>query len=382
MQRYNTTPRAQRRLFTLLVMAILLFSSPACAADYVSIDRLYEEVQSGWHESYDVNGDVITIDLDDILIPEASALPFLSVSPAARVDDSLLSGYQVGSNAANALLYSTGELSSNRWWNGSKMNYGESASFYPHDIKLDMHADDNSLSLGDAIGMVAQEVTRLYGEDIASSMQLRYATVFSKAYYLEKHNSPVMSDRPVDQPDNIGFYAMTFDQAVHGVPIIGIGGGDYEYLKNDAYTFTAGVDSSVHAPDAFHLSACFVLENTIQHDDIPILSFEDIKAVLEGLIHEGKIRSITDMRLGYYLYCDPAQQDINWLVPMWVARGDMHYDPDVQPLRFVDENGQVEYETVSTVFEVEAQSGKIIDFLNMSPSRRHVPDILSWDDVN
>ncbi|NLO85782.1 MAG: hypothetical protein GX096_10210 [Clostridiales bacterium] len=87
------------------------------------------------------------------------------------------------------------------------------------------------------------------------------------------------------------------------------------------------------------------------------------------------------MRLGYYLYCDPAARDINWLVPMWIVRGDMHYDPDVQPLRFVDEKGQAQYEMPSTVFEVEAQSGKIIDFLNMSPTRRHVPSILSWDDL-
>ncbi|NLO85783.1 MAG: hypothetical protein GX096_10215 [Clostridiales bacterium] len=178
-----------------------------------------------------MNGDVIKVDIDHIAVPDVSALPILSVSPAPRVDDRLLSGYQVSGNAVNALLYSTGELSINKWWNGNKMNYGQSASFHPDHIELENHADDNGLSLGEAIDMVTDEVTRLYGESLASSMQLTAATVFSKAYHLEKNNSSAMSDDPVDQPDNIGFYAMTFDQGMHGIPIIGVGGGDYDYLK-------------------------------------------------------------------------------------------------------------------------------------------------------
>lgn len=117
-------------------------------------------------------------------------------------------------------------------------------------------------------------------------------------------------------------------------------------------------------------------------EDIPLLSFESVKAVFEAEIHAGRLRSIESLELGFIPFSDPQDAEHCYLLPAWVAQGGYTMDAQEDFSPQYDETGyMIDSGKHLNDVVVLAQTGELLDYTDSSPTRRIYRGYITWDDV-
>ena len=187
----------------------------------------------------------------------------------------------------------------------------------------------------------------------------------------------------IDHPDNMGSYTIRMNQSFYGIPILCIGGGEFNYIKGyEEANMSCRIAGLVFSDNKYHISANIVHEKEIKYKDVPLLPFSEIKKVLEKLIADGRVRGIERIRLGYALYHDPKDSSVNWAVPTWVCRAEFYDDEEQQPHvdKVLVDGEPTLIPRKGNVF-IQAQHGKFLDPLDGNKTRRNVLDMIPWEKV-
>lgn len=134
------------------------------------------------------------------------------------------------------------------------------------------------------------------------------------------------------------------------------------------------------SPVSYFMSVKLWQEESVLHEDIPLVPFEKGKAQVEKMIRDGLIRHIRRIQLGYVAYVEPDHNTKHWiLVPTWVV--DCDWFPDAK-----DDFWKEEFEDEANPYSrggahllyLNAQTGKLLDPMDTSRKRSDVPKILTW----
>ena len=109
-------------------------------------------------------------------------------------------------------------------------------------------------------------------------------------------------------------------------------------------------------------------------NDVPLLSFEEIKKSLESQINTGYICSIDTLKLGYYPYRDTKNRKIFWLFPAWYLTGTCTYTETIHDGSTVTVPGELEA-------VVQAQTGELYDLRIVDNPRSGASAIIAWKDL-
>ena len=173
-----------------------------------------------------------------------------------------------------------------------------------------------------------------------------------------------------------GFYMIFFVRLYHGIP----------FLSNPPYAVSLG-NAEPDMPneltygciaDAEHWNAAVSApqEIGIIAEDIPLLPFSQIEAILAERIAAGYIERLDEIRLGYRMYIDPENPGEAYiLAPVWAFAGSMRASTDVPFTR--EEVVFMPYKNMSS-FVIDAQTGRLSTFaFDADVDRRHAPQLLS-----
>ena len=124
---------------------------------------------------------------------------------------------------------------------------------------------------------------------------------------------------------------------------------------------------------------------SVEHEDIPLASLDDVLAGIEKEIMAGHIEDVYAIRLGYVMYSNPEMTDYAWAVPCWVV--DCSYIDDknretVERFRKMGDNSTDIWSAWEFAqIPMDAQSGETIIFDVPTEEILRVPEIATWDDV-
>ncbi len=380
-----------RRRAAALLLCAACFAAPAARAapQYVTLAALREEVRGGWHETYEAHGRTVAIDLD-ILVPEAEAAPVLKVERAPAPEDALLAAYDVIErypNGSSLLGVSKGDPGRGNLYKTVKGKVTEAPIRYfdAPDIDWNARAEDNPLDMRRAADIALDEIERLYGPEMRAGFEVKTIGAGGKAYYWEGCDGarPILK-RPVDAPGNIGTYYIDFRAVFRGIPVIFGGGGWFaDYIRGELPSdnpMACSASGDVATPEDYSLGIHAAREIEMRHADVPLAPFAEVKKALETQIQNGRVRTLERLELGYVQYYDPERADASWLVPCWVAFGEMYSDASGEPRLYADKEMSFAQKENGWLI-VRAQTGALQDSFDRSKTRRYVPETFGWEAV-
>ncbi len=287
------------------VMALLCMLSFIPSAQALTLPELRQQASLGWHQSYQVKGQDIIVDISP-LIPDASQLPVLEVSPMPPIPDALFrqevphwKNPGDGRNEPGSLVISA---------------QGESLSQTPaknHDFPKHMlslndldwhqaHAEDNPATLREADGFFQGKLKSLFG--LQAEAVLYRAEALDRPRPINPKTYTFTSDIP--QPGTTGSYRLIYRQRLRGVPVLYPQQSRVWYAAPDNYSSLA-----------FEL----LLESGLTQQDLSLCGLDQIYERLGGLIEKGRVQAISSLELGYVVFGSPQDQRV--AMPYWLARG-------------------------------------------------------------
>ena len=102
------------------------------------------------------------------------------------------------------------------------------------------------------------------------------------------------------------------------------------------------VYAAIYDQDSFSINSYCWKETAVLYDDVPLLSFDQVKPRLEELIMSGNIRYVYHVGLGYVQYCANENGDAPYtLAPAYVAWCEYCNDAESEPLASKDEGADI-----------------------------------------
>lgn len=185
-----------------------------------------------------------------------------------------------------------------------------------------------------------------------------------------------------------GFYSVNYYPLYHGIAYL-IGQCFWGEAKGESVGDLPSVPfngtyGSLRTTDQYTANVSAPKELGMDVEDIPLLPLDDILEVFKQRAKDGYIYSLSEIRLGYMAFIDPDKKGEEFvLMPVWAGRGITRsylsnpFFP--QPSDEAKEDAGF-HSSVNVV--VNAQTGEAYEFFyDTSPDRRHVPKIITWDDV-
>jgi hypothetical protein len=197
-------------------------------------------------------------------------------------------------------------------------------------------------------------------------------------YQAMKKNGQLVKGDPITK---MGSYILNAKQLLHGIPVIStlIGlenapGGSLTYLYANPryYRFTL-IGSS---------------ELGVHTKDVPLLSFEAIKRVLEMQIDEGKLRGVDEMEFGYLAFYQGKKDSRTWLMmPVWRITGGYTEDPKKDKVMpYHDErdiDGSLTVPMEYGDYYYSAQTGVLLSTVSLTGREDQLPvgEIVTWESL-
>ena len=364
------------RLFAVLLMLALcyLLIWPADSmAEYASVGDIREETKDGWHETYEAHGRTITVDIP-VNVPEVDFFPVLRVNKAPAVPKQQLDGYEPVLNdegyfvARKLPAYDVSPKHAEFAW------FKTLTVLSPEEVDWDRRLmEENELTARQALGIFQKALTRFFGKEWQESLHLE--SVWVRGCQYEYFRETKSFGEPLTK---LGSYEFYFVQKMKGIPVVVDTFGISPSRDGERHPPNIRSEADVFSEDYFTLYVSLVNIVDEPYPDVPLLSFQRVKAAYEKLILAGRLREVSSLKLGYMLYVDPVEEDIFWAVPVWVLDG-IVYNNAKEEAPPPPEPGM---DTRPTKREVLlAQHGTIVSGYNKSLSRYYVPDVLAWEDV-
>ena len=357
-----------KKLAFLLLVALLL-PLVACADSLMSITDLRAQVEASggrWTQTYTTSkGETISVDVP-IEVPNVETFPVVNATWMQRMPDQFRSEYG-GTNMQTVVPYSFANIE----------RYGHIVSFhnYEHivgdgDRKGNRHfsyvgenlihndralseiyAFNNGLSAEDAFVFMMQTVRECYE---------RYDMPFYEPYL----NYISLNDLLCDGISLRGTGELFFDcfETIQGVPILSTAGQGCNRMR-PYYRFY------ISSKDSYEFNCQPYVATEIVVEDVPLLSFSDIKPVYEDLITKGNLKDVYFLRLGYVSVYEGGknENEVFRLIPCWALTGEYYTSAkDEESWKKQEESGALDDTAImdrgsSKSILINAQTGKIID---------------------
>lgn len=157
-----------------------------------------------------------------------------------------------------------------------------------------------------------------------------------------------------------------FDQVLDGIPV----------LTSAAEAFNRYVDTKVEEQGSIHFGGIAILQdegmselytsaqfnnmlkvNSVLSENVPLCGFATVLASCEQLITEGRLRSVSSLRLGYVAWY--GKNGSYTLIPTWVLEGELFENATSEYQTRVTEATPTSLEFGALLFD--AQTGEFID---------------------
>lgn len=364
------------KTFALLALLFILFTNmgySAMAESQVSIADIRKEVMTGWHQTYEVNGSTILVDVD-IEVPNVEFVPAIYVTlPHANIEPKLRN-----MDASEIVIAADG------------FGYTMPApyhSIFPFDSDSDSQilfeennrAENSPLSQAEAAEFYINLTKEFESEFGPQDPEVRYLMTYSRKYKILSRGT--VNELDVRNPlSETGYYLVQMYQRFHGIP----------YLQSTPPIIVPSVGKQYTAPmgssggyiaseNDYSFSMYPAVETGILADDLPLASFSQAKQEFEKRIKAGYIREVHSVRFGYLAYYDPNDLGNSFiLLPIWELRGVIVDEPK-HPTPSVPAGMEEYYRTFSgMVALVNAQTGILIDPKDGKATSRYA-NAITWE---
>lgn len=354
--------------FSFSMMLILAIALPGTFAlgekNYVSIREIRETLPERWTGEYIVEkgaykqlkkGDTISVDVP-IVVPEVDAVPVVRITWEPPVDvEELDESLEISGNEFGAKVIGR--------------NFGKED--FPLPLWDGNITFDPSVPWEDAPAIAMEELKKWF------------------PFMRDKELTPYFQRSYGDSETN-GFQCVYFYTTYHGIPHLIRHGfrldakGEYNRDSGKPSAPSSAIGMRIKRPGVFWANIYTSKEVGVDVEDIPLLPFEEILKVLEQQVVAGHAYMLNEVRFGYMTFLDPNKKYEEFvLLPVWAAKGRTRSDTSIPfELRtdqaIVDRGGYDSFD----VIVVNAQTGQTYDFAHdIRPDRRHVPHIITWDEV-
>lgn len=355
------------RICLTLVVALLAFPPNALGAfsqDENSITSISKE-NLHWEAQYEnTRKETISVDVD-VLVPGVPALPVLKVTPYPRMGEGFQSLFRdpQGKNKDGWSSYVADEYVSafHNWKHGGKPYQTIPTA------ELDWskaYAPNNALTFGEAFQFMETTLKQLCAE-------------YGSGNY---HPMEIERVQITGDPggDDAGVYTVSAYQTIRGIPI----------LMNTSECFTNGSQKDSGVPkgyfwnmastDSYYFTMSLLEEEKVLFEDIPILSFEQIRPAIEAQIRESRIRNVYGVRLGYVVFMnEPGSREHFVLEPAWVVECE-YYDSAKRESPKINTGLPCFEQTTYRELIINAQSGEWMDPESNEPERCVAPPVIPW----
>ncbi len=361
-----------------MAASLCLFLLAAGSADadsrYQSITDIRQSTPQRWQETYETPWRTVAIDAA-IQVPDVEQFPVIRITLRDAAEEALLSGYQrIADNTSGNFSAVKGTME-HTIVNNEAIRQNE--AFWGGETPA-VQPENNPLTYAEALDIAEGECARLFGD---VQLSVEQTSILGRVYRFKT----VKGQREwLDPVTEKGYYFFVLHQGFRGI--------DYEaslecydalYLSNEDYMNNPYACFSLYDADSY---SCFITlrqELDTVADDVPILPFAQAKAAIEQEILAGHLRSVDTVKLCYAPYYDPGDPTLLWLLPVWYVKGAYTRSPGREFTPYTDSTGAIVDSGIpyrEVVFQ--AQLGTLMAYDDSRASRRKVPDILTWDDVN
>lgn len=411
-----------------LVLAMMLCSAGAVAQEYVSVAELYDQVQAmggWWKETFDTPNGEVTVDAP-IIVPDIEEIPVLTVSKVKPLTKELFDVIAQGERSAKpeGILEFKSDISGEmlkyflgyeedgktgydavEWswvyhgdWNCEQVN--PATYHYPWEI------DEETAYLRGSEQTIA-DVMKIWEEDIQFCYPNGEYAIKPKRIIIRGSN--LVDNQGTDKASKRnGYYLIYAEQYFNELPLFGAiastDGNNKFGVNHGSDTETNRIYEELHGYRTGSVDACAdgiiayspsddgirtLTElngiETIEHEDVPLISLDEVQRSIAEEIEKGHIRRIYSIRLGYLLYSNPDMTEYAWAIPRWVVDCDYVTDANkesVEEFHAMDDGWMNVWNSWEFVqMPVDAQNGELIIFTTGDAETFCVPDVLTWDDV-
>ena len=381
-----------KRLSSLVVLLCMICTSAIAESGYYSVDDLPAVTSPHWETRYEAHGRTIEVDVD-VTIPEVDRAPVITVRRMPPFAESVCSELEAWCAQAekddhvNRYSFRSNDYSTQMthalppaWGKSRDSEFVAGAMsqnlFDLYEFDIDQaYADNNELTVAEAVAIMKDQVAALFPEE---TLHLRTVYVDGQTFW-KKSGEPIRET---------GGYSLCLSQTFHGIPFMA--------SIHEAFTQFAVGDEDVWLKDrgimrgivfdenAWSLNCVFYQENSVLHEDIPLLPFDAVKCKIENLIQSGHVRWIDSVTLGYVQF-DTADPDEQLLIPCWVVWCEYHPAGATSERRGgINSSTNLMYDGNSDYYRpliINAQTGVLVDPENATEGRCMCPEIVLWEDV-
>lgn len=363
----------KKTIGTLLLSMLMGLSLPASAQGSFTISELREQAKAGWYKTYTAYGRVIEANLEAI-VPQTETAPvfkteFVQIT-APRGDKAYGRQYAILPDT-NMYAY---------WYSAEEPPEKTKVSpqaYYVWPRELDrVYPEGEALTLGEAIGIV---------KDTLESEQFQLDD-FSIDFPYEMTTVTDYDPKTLEQVVP-GTYRMWFYTLLEDIPVLAHDGQCY--ADKTRGWFRPTVDAAVCSEEMYNISVEMLQITERLAEDIPLCSYSDILKAIEAEIESGHIRKVYRLEFGYVLYDDPeytAGEEWSdghfYAVPAWMLSClYMHNRQKELPEYGTEDEGTERNSLEYSSIVINAQTGKMEDFMSVDKKRAHYKGFFTWDHV-
>ena len=371
-------------LIIIILTFILTLHSVHGEEQRYSITELNHMGQPQWKQTYQAHGRTIEVDCT-VNIPPVHSFPVLTVQPMPPVSEPLYSAlmqryakpkgtkldYEFRSNDYQTVIT---QADPGGWDEKVGEIPGKVTERWHSLLKYDMsgaYADNNPLTLQEAF-TIAQ--TRM--QEAFPDMDLQLMDVALHDRLRSKQTGNYLREK--------GSYFLYCTQKFHGIPFLApvtAGFVNFGSMPRMLYNLRQRgmVYAAIYDQESFSLCSYAWQETSVLYDNVPMLSFEQVKSKLEELIISGNIRYVYHVGLGYVQYCANENGDAPYtLIPAYVAWCEYCNDEKAEPLASKDEGADIFLGNPQNFqpIIINAQTGEVHDNQSEDYSLAIAPEII------
>jgi len=356
------------------LIAAMLLSGAALAQEYYTLPEVREQAAKGWHETYEAYGREITVDVE-ARVPDVEKVPverleFARMEPLVTEEESGLE--IVARPEENVFGYHT--RTTNEELSDELLQKNEGFIGYPDEWER-AYALGSTVTLTEAVDIVRKSLAVMHLDADNWDLERPYEmATFS------------FKDRKTEEVAAPGEYMLYFHQKVNGIPLLNHAGATFQ-LKTRGNA-TIHLSAIVTDQDRYSISPTMLKSVGSVAEDVPLCSFEKVKEAFEKEIEEGHIRKVYDLSFGYLFYEDPEYvssdtwTDHFYALPVWQL--DCLYMSNREkelPEYGLDETGDERASLEYASLTVDAQTGKLRNFMDRDDKRALYKGFVPWDDA-
>ena len=369
-----------RKLMTIIftIICVLISSNGLAENTYISAAELPSEVADGWHEVYTVNGNTISMDID-VYVPNVSQVPIVRISQYTPMNPPNLTDVRITGNETGRFV---AVKPINPLESPSK-DIGKSIRVIPLSELSDQvaYAENNELTFGEAKAAAEQLVNQFGFGDCDFD--------FEHPYDLMGYGMMVGQLRYTDEDDSLGrytdkvykekgFYWLAARQRLYGIPIWKDIRATFRVVRAEATPDIGVVDIGIDAIDGgFNLIVKAASEEERLYEDVPLCSFDKVKAAYEEEIIQGHIRQADQLVFAYVYFRDDNNDFVCY--PCWLLRC-LYVEDSKSENSNLSNASWKDSEDIAMVV-VNAQTGELFDPYDTSKKRDRLPQIITWEKV-